>query len=92
MVSFRYDVPEGQNVNVYYINENGAKVDVNATYENGKITFTTNHFSTYALFLEAAPQGGLPAGAIVAIIIGSITLLAVAGFCVYYFLLRKRGA
>ncbi len=91
-VSFRYDVPEGQSVKVYYINENGAKVDVNATYENGKITFTTTHFSTYAVFLEAAPQGGLPAGAIVAIIIGSITLLAVAGFCVYYFLLRKRSA
>ncbi len=93
-VSFDYneEIPEGKVAKLYYINDNGAKVDMNATFENGVVTFTTNHFSTYAVFYEAIPSQGLNAGAIVGIVLGSVALVALAGFCVYYFFFRKRNA
>lgn len=94
-VTFDYNeaTPEGKVAKLYYINENGEKVDMNATFENGKVTFTTTHFSTFAVFYDALPsQGGLSAGAIVGIVLGSVALVALAGFCVYYFFFRKRNA
>ena len=37
---------------VYYQAENGTLENMHATYENGFVTFTTNHFSTYILTAE----------------------------------------
>ena len=37
------------NYEVYWIKEDGTKVDMNATYNNENYEFTTDHFSVYAL-------------------------------------------
>jgi LPXTG-motif cell wall-anchored protein len=93
-VSFDYNEgsPDGKVAKLYYINDNGEKVDMNATFANGKVTFTTTHFSTFAVFYDSLPSTGLSAGAIVGIVLGSVALVALAGFCVYYFFFRKRNA
>ena len=91
-VSFDYNeaTPDGKVAKLYYINDNGEKVDMNATFANGKVTFTTTHFSTFAVFYDSLPSTGLSAGAIVGIVLGSVALVALAGFCVYYFFFRKK--
>jgi len=40
--------------------------------------------------LAAKSEEGLPTGAIVAIAIGAVVLVVGGGFCVYWFLLRKK--
>ena len=94
-VPFNITVPNGKIPKVYFVDDDGNKTDMNATFENGKATFTTTHFSKYVIAFEdeaVAPtnNGGLSAGAIVAIIIASLAVLGGAGFCVYYFVIRKK--
>ena len=68
---------------------------MNATFENGKVIFTTNHFSTYAVIFEdevlSTPQkSGLSGGAIAGIVIASV--VAFAGIYVLcFFVLKKKG-
>ena len=40
--------------------------------------------------LTVAPKGGLSTGALVGIIIGCVALAGIAGFCVYWFAVRKK--
>ena len=40
---------DGSTCKVYYIDENGNKIDMNARFENGYMIFTTDHFSLYAV-------------------------------------------
>lgn len=42
------------NCKVYLIKEDGTKVDMNATYNNGNYEFTTNHLSIYALIADTS--------------------------------------
>ncbi|MBO4572457.1 MAG: Ig-like domain-containing protein [Clostridia bacterium] len=51
-IPFEKEVPAGKVAKVYYIADDGTMTDMNATFENGKVTFTTNHFSTYAVIFE----------------------------------------
>ena len=40
---------KNRNCKVYWIKDDGTKVDMNATYKNGNYEFTTDHLSVYAL-------------------------------------------
>ena len=42
------------NCKVYLIKEDGTKVDMNATYNNGNYEFTTDHLSIYALIADTS--------------------------------------
>ncbi|MBR7070935.1 MAG: dockerin type I repeat-containing protein [Clostridia bacterium] len=53
-IPFEKEAPAGKVAKVYYIDDDGNKTDMNATFENGKVTFVTNHFSTYVLVFEEA--------------------------------------
>ena len=57
-VSITTDVPTGFNPSniVVYRLDGANKVKVDSTVQNGKITFTTNHFSTY-IIAQTAGQG-----------------------------------
>lgn len=47
-ISVPYELSASDNtLKVYYVTEDGARVDMNASYENGILNWTTNHFSTY---------------------------------------------
>ena len=48
-------VPSGKVAKVYYVNGN-EKTDMNATFENGKVSFDTNHFSKFAVVFEDEAQ------------------------------------
>ena len=89
-IPFEKEVPTGKVAKVYYIADDGTRTDMNATFENGKVIFTTNHFSTYAVMFEDAPVTGLSGGAIAGIVIGCFFgLLLIA--CAVLFILHKKG-
>ncbi|MBP5610692.1 MAG: hypothetical protein J6X72_05085 [Clostridia bacterium] len=89
-IPFAQEVPAGKVAKVYYIADEGTRTDMNAVFADGKTTFTTNHFSTYAIVLEDAPATGLSAGAIAGIVIGSVVLLLIIA-CAVLFILNKKG-
>ena len=93
-VPFDTLVPSGKVAKVYYVDAQGNKTDMNATFANGKAIFTTTHFSKYAIVFEdeavsPANNGGLSAGAIIGIIAG-VLVLAGGAFCAYWFIFRKK--
>ncbi len=91
-IPFEKEVPQGKVGKVYYIDDQGNKTDMGATFENGKVVFTTNHFSTYAVLFEDAQvaDSGLSGGAIAGIVIGCFFgLLLIA--CAVLFILHKKG-
>ena len=59
--------------------------------EDGTVTFVTDHFSRYAIVgvNDAETEKGIGTGAIVAIVIGSILILGVGGFAIFWFVIKK---
>ena len=84
-VPFTEEVPSGKELVVYFINGD-SREKMDATYENGKVVFTTNHFSEYAIVFEdeSSPSGGFP---IWIVAVGVVAVIAVGA--VAFFLLRK---
>ena len=89
-IPFEKEVPAGKVGKVYYIDDQGNKTDMNATFENGKVVFTTNHFSTYAVMFEDAPVTGLSGGAIAGIVIGSVAGACCLAFLILFLLQKKK--
>ena len=74
------------NLKVWYINGND-HTEMDCIYENGFVTFGTNHFSDYAvMYIEPEKEGGLSTMMIIAIAV--IAIIAVAGIVV----VKKRKA
>ena len=57
--------------------------------EDGTITFETNHFSQYAV-IGITENTGLGIGAIIGIVLGAVAILGAGGFCLYWFVIRKK--
>ena len=89
-IPFEKEVPTGKVAKVYYIADDGTRTDMNATLLDGKIVFTTNHFSTYAVMFEDVPATGLSGWAIAGIVIGSVVLLLIIA-CAVLVILNKKG-
>ncbi|MBQ7653149.1 MAG: InlB B-repeat-containing protein [Clostridia bacterium] len=53
---FDVNIPEGKIAKLFYV-LGGEKTDMNAEFKNGKVAFSTSHFSTYAVLLEDKPTG-----------------------------------
>lgn len=92
-VTFAFDkaVPNGMTAKLYHI-DGETRNEVEATFENGTVIFSTNHFSKYAVVFEKVPTKGLPAVGIVFIILGSLILVGLVGFVVYWFIIKKKPA
>jgi hypothetical protein len=74
---------------VVYIAPDGSYEECKTTVnEDGTITFETDHFSQYAV-IGITEDAGLPIGAIIGIIAGALALLG-GGFCLYWFVFRKK--
>ena len=91
-IPFTDTVPEGKVVKVYHI-DGGDRRDMNAVLSGGVLTYETNHFSDFAVFIEDVPapndddDGGFPVWAIVLIV---VAVIAVAGGVGGYILLQKK--
>lgn len=86
---------EYDSVVVIYIAPDGSYEECRTTVnEDGSISFETDHFSRYAVIgiNRASDEGGLPTGAVIAIVVGVILLLGAGGFAVYWFVIRKKTA
>ena len=82
---FEDNAPGGKKAVLYYVAEDGTKTEIEATFADGKLTFTTTHFSTY--IVEYKLTGGSIAGIVIACVVG------VAGIAVgVFFFLKKRKA
>ena len=51
---------DNANCKVYWIKEDGTKVDMNATYVDGDYEFTTDHLSIYALIADTSEPSNEP--------------------------------
>ena len=87
-IPFNGEVPKGKIVKVYYVAEDGARTDMNATLEDGYLVFTTTHFSTYVVSVEKAK--GVSGGVIVLIVILCLLALGCGGFAIYWFVIKKK--
>ena len=89
--SVNYTVPEGKkasNLYVGYVHEDGTVDKINCSFENGVLTFTTDHFSYYAVMYAAdAPAGGSDNGSgnSMIIIIAVVAVIAVIGVGAFVF-------
>ena len=94
---FEKKVPQGKIAKVYYVDDDGNKTDMNAVFADGKVTFTTNHFSTYAVIFEdvintvSPEKSGLSGGAIAGIIVGSVVGAALIAFGIVLLIRKKRS-
>ena len=75
---------------VVYIAPDGSYEECKTTVnEDGTITFETDHFSQYAV-IGITEDAGLGTGAIIGIVLGAVAILGVGGFCLYWFVIRKK--
>ena len=88
-IPFANEVPSGKTPVVYFIN-GSEKVKMDTTYEDGKLVFTTNHFSKYAVMFDDAssPNGG---GFPIWIVIVIVVVIAAAGAGVFFFMKNKKA-
>ena len=63
----------GKLAKLYCIDENGKKTEVDAKFENGKIIFTANNFSTYTIVYTFS----LLSVCIVVVLITAVVVLAI---------------
>ena len=89
-VPFTNTVPDGKEVKVYYIDGDNRK-PVDATYENDQVTFTTNHFSTYAIVFEDSSPSDEEKFPIWAIAIIAIVAVITIGSGALLFARQKRN-
>ena len=79
-VTIPYQLKDGEDPNhliVYYISDGRVAEGIECTYSNGCVTFTTNHFSTYAImYIEPESEEQRPA---MYTLIGGIMLLVLVG-------------
>ena len=53
-ITLDYDkqIPNGKVGKVYYVDQEGNRTDMNATFADGKVIFETNHFSDYIIVIK----------------------------------------
>ena len=81
------ELPDKKICKVYYVDADGNRTDMNATFADGKVTFETNHFSDYIVVFE---DKGLSGGAIAGIVIACVVVLIGAVLLVLW-LFKKKG-
>ena len=81
---FENKAPTGKVAKVYYVGENGKLTNMHATFKDGKVSFNTNHFSTYIIKYEISLT-------MVAIIIAAcIGFIAIVALIIVLAVLRKK--
>ncbi|MBQ4443065.1 MAG: starch-binding protein [Clostridia bacterium] len=87
--AFDKAAPKGMVSKVYYVDADGNRTDMNATFSDGKVVFETNHFSRYIVVFEKA---GLSGGAVAGIVIACVVFAALVAVGVIFLLRKKKSA
>ena len=87
--AFDKAAPKGMVSKVYYVDADGNRTDMNATFSDGKVVFETNHFSRYIVVFEKA---GLSGGAVAGIVIACLVFAALVAVGVIFLLRKKKSA
>ena len=84
-ITVPYSLESGKdstNLIIYYIKDGAVVEEIPCKYDNGTVTFSTNHFSDYAVMYVEPSNSELP---IIPITIGIIGVIAIiGGFVVLY--------
>ena len=83
--AFAASPPHGQIARVYYLGEDGRVEDMHATFDNGTLSFSTTHFSRFAVVFE--PK--LSRSATLGILLGGFAFAGLVFALVYLLLVRK---
>lgn len=54
-IHYEVDLPNNTTVRIYYLNDDGGLEEMTGEYRNGKVIFSSNHFSSFVLTTESAP-------------------------------------
>ena len=84
-VPFENKAPGGKVAKIFFVDENGKKTDMKGVFENGTVTFTTDHNSTYMVAYV------LSTGTIIGIIVGAVVAVAVVVVLVIVLGKKKKG-
>ncbi|WP_400233890.1 leucine-rich repeat domain-containing protein [Methanomethylophilus alvi] len=94
-VTIPYVLAEGKdpdNLVVYYVAEDGAVEEIPCTYSEGYVTFSTDHFSVYAVMYEEPPSDGGPSDSMtVFAVIGIVIAVGAVGVGAMMFVKKKRA-
>ena len=82
---FENKAPFGKVAKVYYVDENGKLTNMYGEFKDGKVTFSTNHFSTYIVKYEIAT------GTIAGIIIACVLFVVIVIFAIIWFVIKKKN-
>ena len=85
-VPFENNAPTGKVAKIFYVDENGKKTDMKGVFENGNVTFTTDHNSTYMVSYV------LSTATIVGIIVAVVAVIAIVVVLVIVMGKKKKGA
>lgn len=75
---------EGKNIDVFYVNNKGEKVEHPAEVKNNYVIFETNHFSTYALVENTGIINNIEVPKTADVIIGYVILTILSGFGIVF--------
>ncbi|WP_400237077.1 leucine-rich repeat domain-containing protein [Methanomethylophilus alvi] len=93
-VTIPYELAEGKdpdNLVVYYVAEDGTVEEIPCTYSEGYVTFSTDHFSVYAVMYEEPPSDGGPSDSMtVFAVIGIVIAIGAVGVGAMMFVKKKR--
>ena len=94
-VTIPYVLAEGKdpdNLVVYYVAEDGAVEEIPCTYSEGYVTFSTDHFSVYAVMYDEPPSdGGSSDSMTVFTVIGIVIAVGAVGMGAMMFVKKKRA-
>lgn len=94
-VTVPYVLAEGKdpdNLVVYYVAEDGTVEEIPCTYSEGYVTFSTDHFSVYAVMYDEPPSdGGSSDSMTVFTVIGIVIAVGAVGMGAMMFVKKKRA-
>ena len=94
-VTIPYVLAEGKDPNglfVYYVAEDGTVEEIPCTYSEGYVTFSTDHFSIYAvMYEEPSSDGGSSDSMTVFTVIGIVIAVGAVGMGAMMFVKKKRA-
>ena len=88
-VPFTDSVPKGQVLKVYFIDGAEKTEMTDATYQDGRVTFTTNHFSTYAIMYDGEAKESIIEEYLLWIVLFAVAEIVILGVAVFILMKRR---